>query len=133
LWRVALYTRQQLIVLLLLVAAAGAGLAVREWRAAYPELAERLEQLDRQPVAPEPTGEARSSRNAASSEQPIDLNRATPDELTVLPGVGRALALRIVKARETAGRFASVDDLRRVKGLTVARLERLRPLLTVTE
>lgn len=130
----ALYTRQQLVLLVLLVAAAGAGLAVREWRAAYPALAERLEQLDRaSPSAPEPPREARSPREAATSEQPLDLNRATPDELTSLPGVGPALALRIVRARETAGRFASVDDLRRVKGLSVTRLERLRPLLTVTE
>jgi competence ComEA-like helix-hairpin-helix protein len=130
---VALYTRQQLVLLVLLVAAAGAGLAVREWRTAYPELAERLEQLDRQPNASEPSRETRSARGATTSEQPIDLNRATPDELTSLPGVSPALALRIVKARETTGRFASVDDLRRVKGLSVARLERLRPLITVTE
>jgi competence ComEA-like helix-hairpin-helix protein len=131
---VALYTRQQLVLLVLLVAAAAAGLAVREWRTAYPELADRLEQLDRQrPNATEPPREVRTPREATTSERPLDLNRATPDELTTLPGVGLALALRIVQARETGGRFASVDDLRRVKGLTVTRLERLRPLLTVAE
>lgn len=130
----ALYTRHQLVLLLLLVAAAGAGLAVREWRAAYPALAERLEPLDRTPpAAPEPPREARNHRGVATSEQPLDLNRATTDELTSLPGVGPSLALRIVQARESAGRFASVDDLRRVKGLGVTRLERLRPLLTVSE
>jgi competence ComEA-like helix-hairpin-helix protein len=131
---VALYTRQQLVLLVLLVAAAAAGLAVREWRTAYPELADRLEQLDRQrPNATEPPREVRTPREATTSERPLDLNRATPDELTTLPGVGPALALRIVQTRETGGRFASVDDLRRVKGLTVTRLERLRPLLTVAE
>jgi competence ComEA-like helix-hairpin-helix protein len=131
---VALYTRQQLVLLVLLVAAAAAGLAVREWRTAYPELADRLEQLDRQhPNATEPPREVRTPREATTSERPLDLNRATPDELTTLPGVGLALALRIVQARETGGLFASVDDLRRVKGLTVTRLERLRPLLTVAE
>jgi competence protein ComEA len=130
---VALYTRRQLVLLVLLVAAAAAGLAVREWRAAYPEMAARLEQLDRaHPAAPEPPREPRPSR-AATSEQPLDLNQATPAELTSLPGVGHALALRIVQARETAGRFASIDDLRRVKGLSSTRLERLRPLLIVTE
>ena len=130
----ALYTRQQLVLLLSLAAAAGGGLAVREWRAAYPEQAERLERLDRTPLgAPDPRREARSPRGAATSEQPIDLNRATTDDLTSLPGVSPALASRIVQARETAGRFASVDDLRRVRGLGATRLERLRPLLTVTE
>jgi competence protein ComEA len=43
------------------------------------------------------------------------------------------MAIRIVQAREFAGRFASIDDLRRVRGLGPTRLERLRPLLTVTE
>ena len=101
---------------------------------AFRVLADRLEQLDRQqPNATELPREVRTPREATTSERPLDLNRATPDELTALPGVGPALALRIVQARETGGRVASVDDLRRVKGLTVTRLERLRPLLTVAE
>jgi competence protein ComEA len=41
--------------------------------------------------------------------------------------VGSALAARIVAARP----FASVEDLRRVRGLGGARLDRLRPLVTV--
>jgi competence protein ComEA len=57
----------------------------------------------------------------------VDLNRAAIDELERLPGVGRAIATRIVDARP----FASVDDLVRVRGLRGARLARLRPLVTV--
>ena len=133
----ALYSRQQLVLLLLLLAAAGVGLAVRQWRAAYPELAERAERVDRAPVArsesasrpPEKSGRS----TPAVAEPPLDLNRATVDELTRLPGVGSAMATRIVQARESSGRFASVDDLRRVKGVGAARLDRLRPLLTVIE
>lgn len=57
----ALYTRRQLVLLVLLVAAAAAGLAVREWRAAYPEMAQRLEELDRSRLAvPEPSPEVRT-------------------------------------------------------------------------
>jgi competence ComEA-like helix-hairpin-helix protein len=134
-----LYTRQQLVLLLLLLAAAGVGLAVREWRAAYPELAERLEQLDRHVETPPPAEPAARSRprdlplESATPGHRLDLNRATPDELTRLPGVGPGLAGRIVQARETAGRFGSIDELRRVKGLGAGRLERLRPLLTVAD
>jgi competence ComEA-like helix-hairpin-helix protein len=148
---VALFTRQQLFLLLLLLAAAGGGLAVREWRAAYPELAERAERFDhapdertaRPPRLPGPPvvrsqsawrpSEKAGSSTPATAAQPLDLNRATADELTRLPGVGAAMAIRIVQARESAGRFASVDDLQRVKGLSAARLDRLRPLLTVME
>jgi competence protein ComEA len=57
---------------------------------------------------------------------PLDVNRASAEELARLLGVGRALAGRIVETREAAGPFASVDDLRRVPGLGRARVERLR-------
>jgi len=48
-----LYTRQQLVLLLLLLAAVGAGLGVSHWRAAHPQLVERLEQIDREIAAAE--------------------------------------------------------------------------------
>ena len=55
----------------------------------------------------------------------LDINRASEPELTRLPGVGPALAARIVAARP----FAAVDDLRRVRGVRTALFERLRPFL----
>jgi competence ComEA-like helix-hairpin-helix protein len=65
------------------------------------------------------------------AESPLDLNRATAGDLERLPGIGPGLAARIVAARETAGRFQSVDDLRRVPGLGRMKLGRLRDLVTV--
>lgn len=64
---------------------------------------------------------------------PVDLNRASLDDLTRLPGVGPVLAARIVEARDSSGRFASIDDLRRVRGVGPAKLDRLRGHVTVTE
>ena len=46
-----LYTRQQLLLLLALLAAAGVGLGVVHWRAAHPQIVERLEGLDREIAA----------------------------------------------------------------------------------
>jgi competence protein ComEA len=60
----------------------------------------------------------------------LDLNRADTVALQALPGVGPALARRIVEERRTAP-FRSVDDLERVKGIGPATLERLRPHVTV--
>ena len=59
--------------------------------------------------------------------EPLDVNRATEPELARLPGVGPALAARIVAARP----FADVDELSRVKGVRRATLERLRPHVIV--
>jgi competence protein ComEA len=124
------YTRHQLLLILLLAGAAGAGLGVDHWRRARPELAERLESLDRaeprEPPPPPLRAPARRAR-ATPPAEPLDVNRASEPELARLPGVGPALAARIVAARP----FADVDELRKVKGVRRATLERLRPHVIV--
>jgi hypothetical protein len=55
----------------------------------------------------------------------LDLNRASVDELSVLPGIGPARALAIVEARKRRP-FRSVGDLQAVRGIgprTLAGLE----------
>jgi len=63
----------------------------------------------------------------------LDLNRSTAIELTRLPGIGAVLARRIVDAREADGPFSSVDELRRVPGVSARRLERVRALVTISD
>ena len=62
---------------------------------------------------------------------PVDPNRAAEAELRALPGIGPALARRIVQSRQTDGRFRSAEDLRRVPGIGPSTLERLRGRLEV--
>jgi competence protein ComEA len=64
-------------------------------------------------------------------EYRLDINSATWVEWGQLEGIGDALARRIVADRDANGPFASVDDLRRVKGIGVKTLEKIRPWLTV--
>jgi competence protein ComEA len=47
----------------------------------------------------------------------------------LLPGVGPALAERIVVDRQQNGPFAKVTDLDRVRGIGPAMLERLTPFV----
>jgi competence protein ComEA len=56
----------------------------------------------------------------------VDVNRADPAELTLLPGIGPALAGRIVADRGSRGPFARVEDLDRVPGIGPATIDRLR-------
>lgn len=67
----------------------------------------------------------------ASVVAPIDLNHAGMDELHGLPGIGPALAARVIEFRRTQGPFATVDDLLKVKGIGKKRLDRLRGQVTV--
>jgi competence protein ComEA len=68
----------------------------------------------------------------ACGESRIDLNAADRAALDQLPGVGPALAARIVEYRETAGRFSSVELLTEVSGIGERSLARLAPLVCVT-
>lgn len=68
---------------------------------------------------------------AAPLTHAVDLNLATRGELESLPGVGPALAERIVREREERGLFRKVSDLRRVRGIGPKTMERLRPWICV--
>ena len=155
------YTRRQLVLLFLVVALGAGGLAIDRWRRGNPEVVAYLESLDRAPAAattaPEPSAQrppartraapapsAHVSRGAATDHDharprhahvddgmPLDVNLASAADFERLPGVGRALAARIVDVRTRDGPFGSVDDLRRVRGVGEATLERLRPRLAV--
>lgn len=69
---------------------------------------------------------ARLARPLADTER-IDVDRAPAIELTRLPGIGSALATRIVSHREANGPFGSVDALDEVSGIGPRLLESLRP------
>jgi competence protein ComEA len=66
-----------------------------------------------------------------SLEVRLDLNGATALDLETLPGVGTALAARIVAYRASRGPFSCVDDLAQVPGFGTKLVESLRPFVTV--
>ncbi len=142
-----LYSSPQLRLLLALGATLLVGLGVSEWRAGFPDAADRLERFDREePAAPLPPPPATApgpsaprpksappppAAAAAPDPGPVDLNRAGVEELARLPGVGPGLARRIVEERERRGRFDSPDALRDILGLGPKKLAALRHLVTV--
>lgn len=62
---------------------------------------------------------------------PLDLNRASAEELEKLPGIGPVLARRIVEWREAHGPFQSLQDLLNVPGIGPKTLEKLVDKVTV--
>lgn len=65
-----------------------------------------------------------------SAVQSVHINSASAGELQQLPGIGPALAQRIVETR-SRGRFSSADDLLRVPGIGKAKLAKLRNYVEV--
>lgn len=67
----------------------------------YPPGYERLQVLDRAP-----------------ERARVDVNRAAYDELVAVDGIGPSTAARIIYARQRAGRFSSLEDIRGIKGFS---------------
>jgi competence ComEA-like helix-hairpin-helix protein len=64
-------------------------------------------------------------------DHPIDLNVANIKELEELPGVGPTTAQAIIDFREKSGRFKRVEDLLVIRGISEAKLQKMRPYLTI--
>jgi competence protein ComEA len=64
-------------------------------------------------------------------EAKLDINKASAEELTALPGVGMKKAVEIVKFRELNGNFKSVDELVNVKGIGVKMVAKISGLVKV--
>ena len=60
----------------------------------------------------------------------INLNSATVEQLTALPGVGEKLAARIVDYRQKSGGFKSVSELMNVQGIGEKNLAKIQAFLT---
>lgn len=72
-----------------------------------------------------------TTTNSADADTPIDINAASATELDGLPGIGQALAQRIIDYRTSNGSFKAIEDLRNVKGIGPALFEKIAPLITV--
>lgn len=66
------------------------------------------------------------------AQGPVNVNNATVEQLTDLPGIGPAIAAKIVEYR-TAHPFKSVEEVKEVKGIGQAKFDAIKGLITVGE
>jgi len=83
-----------------------------------------------QTAAPNHTEPAPPSIHFNGATTPVSINLAPREELERLPGVGPALAARIVEHRERHGPFRRLEHLLLVRGISERRLRELRPFIT---
>jgi competence protein ComEA len=93
-----------------------------------------LRLTDGEQVAIAVSGAPTSASSGSAGSGPaglINLNTATAEQLDTLPGVGPALAKKIIDWRSVHHRFDSVEKLREVSGIGPAKYDELKALVTV--
>ena len=74
-----------------------------------------------------------SQRLASDVYATIDLNRASPRELSLLPGIGPILAKRIAENRDRLGPFQSISDVQRVHGIGEKTIDQISNYVVVSK
>lgn len=64
---------------------------------------------------------------------PLDLNRVSTEDLSLIPGIGESLAQEILAYREKRRGFRSVEELKNVKGVGEKKLRTFKPFFFVEE
>lgn len=70
-------------------------------------------------------------RKEATEQQRISINTGTIEDLCTLPGIGEGTAQRIIDYRSHQGLFQTTEDLMKVKGIGLAKYEKLKDLIAL--
>lgn len=82
-------------------------------------------------VAAQDASTTRRSSTPALAPASVNLNTATAAQLDALPGVGKAMAERIIEYRQKNGGFKKIEDLMNVRGVGEKNFLKLKPYITV--
>ena len=78
-----------------------------------------------------PTISAKTTAPTTTSGSKININTATTSQLDVLPGIGPVTAQRIIDYRILNGDFSTVEDIQNVTGISTAKFDQLKDMITV--
>lgn len=72
-----------------------------------------------------------NNNNSSVSSSLININIASIEELTTLPGIGESKAQNIINYREENGYFKTIDEIKNVNGIGEATFDQLKKYITV--
>lgn len=71
------------------------------------------------------------SQNQEPKKLNVNINTANSSELQKLPGIGPSLAESIVEYRKQNGRFASVEDIKKVSGIGESKFDKIKRYIKI--
>ncbi|TYQ15929.1 UNVERIFIED_CONTAM: competence protein ComEA [Acetivibrio alkalicellulosi] len=77
------------------------------------------------------SGGAIVGENIKTSSNKVNINTATAEQLSTLPGIGPAIANNIVSFRQERGKFGKIEDIKNVSGIGDKKYEALKDHITV--
>lgn len=127
-------------VIIFLLASLALGTSVLLYKRAHPTFAPGLTEAIRElprPAADTTAGSLEAASQDDSAARPprtakplftgkVDINTANQQSLERLPNIGPAMAKRIIEYRTSVGKFTTVEQLARVKGIGPKRLSQLK-------
>ena len=72
-----------------------------------------------------------AQKSKAVSNEKVNLNTASLEQLQTLPGVGPAMAKKIVEHRTKIGKFTKIDEILNVKGIGEKKFQKMKDRLAV--
>jgi competence protein ComEA len=64
---------------------------------------------------------------------PIDINKASLDDLIMIPGIGEKTAWQIIQLRKKYGGFKNIDDLMAIRGIKEKKITKLKGYFTIDQ
>ena len=61
----------------------------------------------------------------------VNINKATENELSTLPGIGNSLATRIVEYRRQNGNFKTIEDIKNVSGIGESKFANIKDFISI--
>ena len=64
-------------------------------------------------------------------EKSININSASKEQLTLLPGIGDSTAEKILAYRKEYGNFRKIEDIMKIKGIGTKKFEKFKSFITI--
>jgi len=74
---------------------------------------------------------ASAQNGKPQSTEKVNLNTATVEQLQTLPGIGPAMAKRVLEYRTKVGKFTKIEEILNVKGIGEKRFQQMKDRLSV--